>query len=187
MLYETVSGLAKRANISPSTLKKYYLLIEKVTTYRFHRNEKGNVIFSEDDAILIRDIMKARQEDGITLEDACKLVVAQKGFPIVVVEEGTSSYNGHNEQTESFKAILTLLQQQGEEIRQLRQDVQEQKWVLDEQQKQQLLLSDQTQSRDEDSWYLEGNEEKKIRAYSIDLSAEEKTVECLQRIIEQNM
>ena len=39
---------------------------------------RGNVIFSEEDAILIRDIMKARQEDGITLEDACKLVVAQK-------------------------------------------------------------------------------------------------------------
>ena len=78
MLYETVSGWAKRANISASTLEKYYLLIEKVTTYRFHRNEKGNVIFSEEDAILIRDIMKARQEEGITLEDACKLVVAQK-------------------------------------------------------------------------------------------------------------
>lgn len=58
IIYENVSQVAKRLKVSPSTVKKYYLLIEDYNCYAFKRDERERVIFDDYDVTKISRIKK---------------------------------------------------------------------------------------------------------------------------------
>lgn len=68
--------VADNLGIVTSTLRKYCLLLEdeNLGNYQFDRNEKDQRIFYDHDVIALRLLIKLTQEDGITLENAVKII-----------------------------------------------------------------------------------------------------------------
>ncbi|MED1115533.1 MULTISPECIES: DUF3967 domain-containing protein [Bacillus] len=80
IIYENVSQVAKRLKISPSTVKKYYLLIESYNCYAFKRDERERVIFGDYDLKLLQRLVELKSMPQVTLEDACKLLLEEEGL-----------------------------------------------------------------------------------------------------------
>uniref|UniRef100_UPI00402ABA1A DUF3967 domain-containing protein n=1 Tax=Bacillus sp. DX2.2 TaxID=3073452 RepID=UPI00402ABA1A len=82
IIYENVSQVAKRLKISPSTVKKYYLLIEGYKCYAFKRDERERIIFDDYDVKLLQRLVELKSMPQITLEDACKLLLEEEGLTV---------------------------------------------------------------------------------------------------------
>lgn len=80
IIYENVSQVAKRLKISPSTVKKYYLLIESYNCYAFKRDERERVIFGNYDLKLLQRLVELKSMPQVTLEDACKILLEEEGL-----------------------------------------------------------------------------------------------------------
>lgn len=61
--YEKVDGLAKAIGVTTSTAKKYYLLFEE-QGYNFKRNQQGQLLFSQDDIDLFKELIVLKNEKG---------------------------------------------------------------------------------------------------------------------------
>ncbi|ENQ3081195.1 DUF3967 domain-containing protein [Bacillus cereus] len=83
IIYETVSQVAKRLNISPSTVKKYYLLIESYNCYAFKRDERERVIFDDYDVRLLQRLIELKNMPQTTLENACKILFEEEGLTVI--------------------------------------------------------------------------------------------------------
>ena len=66
-----VSGMI---GVSPSTVKKYYLLFEK-NDYKFNRNTQGKLIFSEYEIELFRKLIHLKNEPGNTVEKSVEILL----------------------------------------------------------------------------------------------------------------
>ncbi|MGG5737606.1 DUF3967 domain-containing protein [Bacillus cereus group sp. IBL03679] len=82
IIYENVSQIAKRLKISPSTVKKYYLLIESYNCYAFKRDERERIIFNDYDVRLLQRLVELKNMPQVTLEDACKLLLKEEGLTV---------------------------------------------------------------------------------------------------------
>lgn len=82
IIYENVSQVAKRLKISPSTVKKYYLLIESYNCYAFKRDERERIIFDDYDVKLLQRLVELKSMPQVTLEDACKLLLKEEGLTV---------------------------------------------------------------------------------------------------------
>jgi len=82
IIYENVSQVAKRLKVSPSTVKKYYLLIEGYNCYAFKRDERERVIFDDYDVRLLQRLVELKSMPQVTLEDACKLLLEEEGLTV---------------------------------------------------------------------------------------------------------
>ncbi|MBD2794580.1 hypothetical protein ID857_20590, partial [Xenorhabdus sp. CUL] len=82
IIYENVSQVAKRLKISPSTVKKYYLLIESYNCYAFKRDERERIIFNDYDVRLLQRLVELKNMPQVTLEDACKLLLKEEGLTV---------------------------------------------------------------------------------------------------------
>ncbi len=82
VVYENVAQIAKRLKISPSTVKKYYLLIESYNCYAFKRDERERVIFDDYDVGLLQRLVELKSMPQVTLEDACKLLLEEEGLTV---------------------------------------------------------------------------------------------------------
>lgn len=82
VIYENVSQIAKRLKVSPSTVKKYYLLIESYNCYAFKRDERERVIFDDYDVGLLQRLVELKSMPQVTLEDACKLLLEEEGLTV---------------------------------------------------------------------------------------------------------
>lgn len=74
-----VKEMADTLGISESTVKKYYLLFEE-DGYYFDRNKQGNVMFSNYDISLFNKFIIKKNQPGITIKKAIKLVLKEIGF-----------------------------------------------------------------------------------------------------------
>ncbi|MGE6721066.1 DUF3967 domain-containing protein [Peribacillus frigoritolerans] len=72
----TTKQVADNIGVVTSTLRKYCLLLEdeRLGNYQFERNEKEQRIFYDHDVIALRLLKKMTQEEGVTLENAVKIV-----------------------------------------------------------------------------------------------------------------
>jgi DNA-binding transcriptional MerR regulator len=72
----TTKQVADNLGIGTSTLRKYCLMLEdeRLGNYQFERNEKDQRIFYDHDIIALRLLKKMAQDDGVTLENAVKVV-----------------------------------------------------------------------------------------------------------------
>lgn len=68
-IFMNVEDLAKRLNISNSTVKKYYLLVEE-RGYKFRRNIQGHVNFSQKDFELFKLILNLKNRPKTTVKEA---------------------------------------------------------------------------------------------------------------------
>ena len=82
IIYENVSQVAKRLKVSPSTVKKYYLLIESYNCYAFKRDERERVIFDDYDIGLLQRLVELKSMPQVTLEEACKLLLEEEGLTV---------------------------------------------------------------------------------------------------------
>ncbi|MGH0792315.1 DUF3967 domain-containing protein [Bacillus cereus] len=82
IIYENISQVAKRLKISPSTVKKYYLLIESYNCYAFKRDERERIIFNDYDVRLLQRLVELKSMPQVTLEDACKLLLKEEGLTV---------------------------------------------------------------------------------------------------------
>ncbi|MGE7635988.1 DUF3967 domain-containing protein [Bacillus paramycoides] len=124
-IYENVSQVAKRLKISPSTVKKYYLLIESYNCYAFKRDERERVIFGDYDLKLLQRLVELKSMPQVTLEDACKLLLEEEGLKakdtdITVI---THESDDLKELLQELKSTVDIkqrqLQMQSEQITQL--------------------------------------------------------------------
>ncbi len=82
IIYENVSQVAKRLKVSPSTVKKYYLLIESYNCYAFKRDERERIMFNDYDVRLLQRLVELKSMPQVTLEDACKLLLKEEGLTV---------------------------------------------------------------------------------------------------------
>ncbi len=70
--FHSAKDLANDLNISPITLKKYSLLIEKLSGggVQFSRNDDKSRIYTDTDVLLIRRTIDLRDKEGMTYENA---------------------------------------------------------------------------------------------------------------------
>lgn len=70
-----VEEVAATLGIKPSTVKKYYGMIEK-NGYRFKRTNQGNLSFGHHDIEMFRRIIQIKNEPGVSVEKAVERVVS---------------------------------------------------------------------------------------------------------------
>lgn len=125
IIYENVSQVAKRLKVSPSTIKKYYLLIESYNCYAFKRDERERVIFDDYDIGLLQRLVELKSMPQVTLEDACKLLLEEEGLTVQNINMTviTPKSDDLKELLQELKGTVELqqkqLQNQNEQIAQL--------------------------------------------------------------------
>jgi hypothetical protein len=145
-MYETIPQVAKRLHISPSTLKKYYLLIESYDCYNFTRNQKGQVLFDQKDVDLIQRLIVLKQKPNVTLEQACQQVLSETGL-----WEKSSRKTDIGDSTNANITVLTDMTVITEQLSGLRQ-------IIEEQHKQIQKLTGQIEQQNEQTKFLQANE-----------------------------
>ncbi|HEK9103941.1 TPA: DUF3967 domain-containing protein [Bacillus pseudomycoides] len=125
IIYENVSQVAKRLKISPSTVKKYYLLIESYNCYAFKRDERERIIFDDYDVRLLQRLVELKSMPQVTLEDACKLLLEEEGLTVnntditVITSESDDLKGVLRELKDTVELQQKQLQNQNEQIAKL--------------------------------------------------------------------
>jgi len=124
------SDVADVLGIQESTLRKYCLLLEK-GGYEFLKNEKSHRAFFDNDLIVLKKMIKLKNDGDMTLEEAVKSVVAwNKGNDIAVSDMEEMRYIArYNDLLEEFKMFQ---QQQMEFNRELIAEVRNQQEYINE-------------------------------------------------------
>ena len=111
--------------VSPSTVKKYYLLIESYNCYAFKRDEREQVIFDDYDVGLLQRLVELKSMPQVTLEDACKLLLEEEALTVKITDMTviTPGSDDLKELLQELKSTVELqqkqLQNQNEQIAQL--------------------------------------------------------------------
>ncbi|MCR8861073.1 DUF3967 domain-containing protein [Bacillus sp. FSL K6-6038] len=152
IIYENVSQVEKRLKVSPSTVKKYYLLIEGYNCYAFKRGERERVIFDDYDVRLLQRLVELKSMPQVTLEDACKLLLEEEGLTVkntdmTVITPGSDDLKVLlKELKDTVELQQKQLQNQNEQITKLTSLLESQQKLLDYSsaiEKQQVIDRDQ--------------------------------------------
>lgn len=127
-IFETIPQVAKRLNVSPSTIKKYYLLIESYNCYAFKRDEKERIIFGEYDLHLIHRLIEIKKLPKITLEEACKLLLEEEG--LVTINSNITVMTQQNDVSKDLADLKTSLELQQQQIKHLTHLLESQQTLL---------------------------------------------------------
>lgn len=144
--YEKVDGLARAIGVTTSTAKKYYLLFEE-HGYNFKRNQQGQLLFSQDDINLFKELMLLKNEKGMTVPKAVKEIVKDK-----VITDITDITAKTEDITVITKQVTTVMT----ELAELKQLVKNQNEIIEKQQedfkkqflKQEAYIKDSLEQRD---------------------------------------
>ncbi|MCP1452185.1 MULTISPECIES: DUF3967 domain-containing protein [Priestia] len=144
--YEKVGGLARAIGVTTSTAKKYYLLFEE-HGYNFKRNQQGQLLFSQDDINLFKELMLLKNEKGMTVLKAVKEIVKDKG--ITDITDITAQIADITVITKQVTTVMT-------ELDELKQLVKNQNEIIEKQQeyfkkqflKQEAYIKDSLEQRD---------------------------------------
>ncbi|WP_242214896.1 MerR family transcriptional regulator [Bacillus cereus group sp. BfR-BA-01383] len=99
-IYKNVNEVAELLSIAPSTVKKYYLLFEP--QYRFKRNNQGLLMFSDYDIDLFRNLIRLKNNSGMTVAKAVEQILK---------EEGKSDVNDIADQVKTIKTEISSLKE----------------------------------------------------------------------------
>lgn len=75
-IYIGVDEVAAFLGLSPSTVKKYYLLIEE-KGYRFRRTQQGRVVFSNKEVEMFKNLIYYKNERGMSVQKAADKVMTE--------------------------------------------------------------------------------------------------------------
>lgn len=167
-VYINVDTLAEQLNLSSSTVKKYYLLIEE-NGYSFKRSNQGHVMFSEDDYKLFKKIIEIKGQPKMTLAKAIDKVIG-----VITDTTAITPYNNEDMtvMTQKIKELhdLTveqsqLITQQNQQIRELVQENRKSRYLLEDTKKNdksEELLSENLQETKELKDLLEKYEQNRV-------------------------
>ncbi|MGW9101958.1 MerR family transcriptional regulator [Priestia megaterium] len=147
--YEKVEGLARAIGVTTSTVKKYYLLFEE-HGYNFKRNQQGQLLFSQDDINLFKELMLLKNEKGMTVPKAVKEIIKDK------VMTDTTDITDITATTEDITVISKHVTTVMSELDELKQLVKNQNEIIEKQQedfnkqflKQEAYIKDSLEQRD---------------------------------------
>lgn len=89
-VYVGVDEVAGFLGLSPSTIKKYYLLIEE-KGYRFKRTQQGRIVFGEKEIEMFKNLVYYKNKKGMSVQKAVEKVMADI-TDITVYEEPEDQY-----------------------------------------------------------------------------------------------
>ncbi|MBO0996781.1 MerR family transcriptional regulator [Bacillus sp. SD075] len=72
--YHKVDEVAKVLGVTPSAVKKYYLMFEE-QNYKFKRSNQGRLMFSEKDIDLFNKLIELKNEPGMKVHNAVKQLI----------------------------------------------------------------------------------------------------------------
>ncbi|WJX02517.1 DUF3967 domain-containing protein [Priestia aryabhattai] len=147
--YEKVEGLARAIGVTTSTVKKYYLLFEE-HGYNFKRNQQGQLLFSQDDINLFKELMLLKNEKGMTVPKAVKEIIKDK------VMTDTTDITDITSTSEDITVISKHVTTVMSELDELKQLVKNQNEIIEKQQedfkkqflKQEAYIKDSLEQRD---------------------------------------
>lgn len=119
-----VEDVAKTIGVSPSTIKKYYLLFEE-EGYTFKRNNEGHVLFTGHDIELLKKLISLKNQPNMTIKKAIQLIVAEEELASEDMTVMT------NEMT-AVTAVMTEIQELKELVKQQNELLQHQQRYIDE-------------------------------------------------------
>lgn len=120
----TPADVAHKMDISPSTLRKYSLLLEENGVI-FKRNAKNSRQYTESDVMTLQRMITLVKTDGVTVENAAYTVSEKVGSaPTETAEDGVM----HND-SERHNADVTGVMLN--EIRKLKDEIKEQRETID--------------------------------------------------------
>ncbi len=131
--YEKVGGLTRAIGVTTSTAKKYYLLFEE-HGYNFKRNQQGQLLFSQDDINLFKELMLLKNEKGMTVPKAVKEIVKDKDITDITAK------------TEDITVITKQVTTVMTELDELKQLVKNQNEIIEKQQE--AYIKDSLEQRD---------------------------------------
>lgn len=136
MILMKIEDVAKQIGLSPSTVKKYYLLVEKYG-YRFRRNNQGQLTFTDSDIQLFNEIILVKNEPGITVQRAVEIVMSS--ITDITVQGNTNI----TDMTEI--KVISAITEQFNEIRSL--VVSQNQTIIDQQEEIKNLIKNQEENR----------------------------------------
>lgn len=116
-----VDTVAKKLNISTSTLKKYYLLYEE-EGYRFKRSNDGHVLFSRYDVELFEKLIALKNQPNMTIKKAVQQIVIEEGIAV------TTDITDMTVMTNQITTVMT-------EIKEMKEMMNKQNELIERQQK----------------------------------------------------
>ncbi|GAB1779642.1 hypothetical protein PMEGAS67_51190 [Priestia megaterium] len=150
--YEKVEGLARAIGVTTSTVKKYYLLFEE-HGYNFKRNQQGQLLFSQDDINLFKELMLLKNEKGMTVPKAVKEIIKDK---VMMDTTDITDITDITATTEDITVISKHVTTVMSELDELKQLVKNQNEIIEKQQedfkkqflKQEAYIKDSLEQRD---------------------------------------
>lgn len=121
-VYIGVEALSNHLNMSESTVKKHYLMVEE-HGYKFMRTDQGRVMFSPEDYKLFKKILEFRKQPKTTINDAIikALNIDKENLPSVLDQD----------------ILLEILK----EVKEAKEIIQEQEKIITKQNEQIINLS----------------------------------------------
>jgi mevalonate kinase len=153
MIYRKIDDVSKELDVSPSTIKKYYLLIEQYG-YRFRRTQQGHVIFSDQDVQLFKKLILLKNEPGMTLQKAVEKIMSSITDIAVITNEDYNSYDSHDSHTSNnelsllatnISQIKDIIQKQNELIQMQQNQISK---LMEEQEKSKRMIERNVEERD---------------------------------------
>ncbi|MBW0933390.1 DUF3967 domain-containing protein [Bacillus sp. ALD] len=150
--YEKVEGLARAIGVTTSTVKKYYLLFEE-HGYNFKRNQQGQLLFSQDDINLFKELMLLKNEKGMTVPKAVKEIIKDKVMTDTTDITDITDITATTEDITVISKHVTTVMSELDELKQL---VKNQNEIIEKQQedfkkqflKQEAYIKDSLEQRD---------------------------------------
>lgn len=141
-VFAGVDDVARELGLSPSTIKKYYLLIEE-NGYRFTRSRTGKVIFSERDLEIFKRLIQIKNEKGIKVVDAVKTVISS--ITDVTVWKESAAATEFEESPVDITVMKETMEQMHEIIKNQQKQIDQ---LLESQNQTQKLLESGSTDRD---------------------------------------
>nr|WP_180236349.1 DUF3967 domain-containing protein [Bacillus wiedmannii] len=145
MIYVKIDDVAQTLGMSPSTVKKYYLLVEQ-HGYRFKRSQEGHVLFAENDIKLFQTLIQVKNQKGMTLPKAVEQVISSITDVTVITEEVMTDTTNMTVITEDLNQMKEFMMKQTEMLQNQQEQINS---LLLEQQQSKKLLENNTSKRDE--------------------------------------
>jgi DNA-binding transcriptional MocR family regulator len=140
-VYMNVEDIGKQLNVSTSTIKKYYLLIED-RGYIFRRNKHSQINFTREDLDLFRVIFELKSQPKTTINEAIDKALAVITKDTVRVDDKTNTtYNEHENNIdmtvitavdEKLSSLISYMEKQEATIQRQNLLIQEQGRILNE-------------------------------------------------------
>lgn len=126
-----VNDVARMLDMSPSTVKKYYLEVEKHGK-RFFRNQKGHVMFDENDIVMFKNIIILKNKPDMDFHKACAKVAASiTDITVYQPPEDSDEPIDTTVMANEIKALKEMIIQMKHEMTELRLEQKESRLMIE--------------------------------------------------------